>query len=159
MGPSLFRTWRISLKAAKLRSQGWKKDTIADTLQEWSRCVAPIARIMVSNLRTFHHQRYDGRQIAFAVEPDPEGIFLLNTWLSTRISQILQRHGGDIPSRAALLAEAISAALASRRPGVTPKASVEKQPSGYVLSARFPTMRSAGWRCAKMARPLPVDQC
>ena len=130
--------------AAKLRLQGWEEDTIADTLQEGvGVCVAPIARTDYGapNFTQYFFTSINDMTAVDSIRrqnPDPAvHIPLLQQCGYTRISQILQRHGGEI-SRPALLAEATAEVLASRRPGVTPKASIEKQPSGYVLSALLP---------------------
>lgn len=130
--------------AAKLRMQGWDEPVIADTLKECvSVAVAPIARadFPAPNFTQYFFTAINDMTAVDSIRrenPEPAvHIPLLKACGYGRISDILARHNGDI-SRADLLAESEAEVMRSRRPGVTPRATLERQASGYVLSAMLP---------------------
>ncbi|PZP86895.1 MAG: hypothetical protein DI582_01190 [Azospirillum brasilense] len=130
--------------AAKLRMNGWEEPTIADTLKECvGIAVAPIARtdFPAPNFTQYFFTSINDMTAVDSIRrenPDTAvHIPLLKSCGYERISNILQRHDGKI-SRADLLAEAEEEVNATRKPGRTPRATLQKQPSGYVLSAMLP---------------------
>ena len=136
--------------AMKLRTIGWDEPTISDTMKEMvSVSVAPVSRAdypAPNFTQYFFTSMNDMSATNFIRNENPDRkvhIPLLAACGYVRMAEVMARHDTIIP-RQQLLDEVLVEVQKTRRPGVTPRAQLNRAPSGYIISSLLPD-REVKW--------------